>query len=140
MQTQDLRPLHMLCYEAYPFEQFQTQFEQWCRWQQDGRCHWLVAHVASVPVGNGQLFIYPHVAEIANLYVTAVWRRQGLGTCLLNQLTAIAQQHHVPHLEIRVTVPNTQALALYLRSGFVEKDRRYLADKETIITLTKPLK
>jgi ribosomal protein S18 acetylase RimI-like enzyme len=139
--------------------QFRQHLAQLLRWQEQGRCCWLVVEdsdrrrrtedgrsslrssVLPPPslIGSGQLVCYPHVAELANLSVAPAWRGQGWGTKLVERLTAVARDWQIPYLEIVVDAENGRAFSLYQRLGFAEERRLFLPDGRTAIILGKEI-
>ncbi len=132
----DLRPLYQTCYAAQPFEPFQQHFERVMQGQASGRSCCLIAETPDL-VGSGQLLIYGKSAEIANLFVLPAWRNWGIGTAMIEGLTAVARQQNTPYLEISVHETNLKALTLYQRLGFTENRR--LQRPEQAIILRKTL-
>lgn len=99
--------------------EFREHFEKMLDWQENGRCYWLLAcDENGAIVGSGQLVLYPHGSELANLFVVANWRGEGIGTAMIQSLTAVARQLNITRLEIGVSVNNVHALRLYQRLGF----------------------
>lgn len=138
----DCRPLHAACYPEQAFTRFREQFRRLLSWQANGRCYWLVVEtVAAEPslLGSGQLVIYPHGAELANLSVTANHQNQGIGTALIELLIRLARRVSVEHLEIAVATDNPRALALYQRLGFSEDRRLKLPGGKQAIILCQTL-
>lgn len=132
----DKRPLFT---QFYPHKQeFRRWFDEMMEWQENGRCFWLVQWCNGDLIANGQLLIYPHGAEFANLAVAPAWQGQGVGTALIAALEAIARENGLAEVEIGVNVENGRALALYERLGFVE-DRRIVLLGETAVILYKTL-
>lgn len=139
-QEEDRRPLHTACYPDYTTAHFHDLFNHLLRRQEQGRCFWIVILIHERIIGSGQLIIYSSVAEVANLYIVPEFREQGLGTALLELLTAVARHHHLTHLEIGVTTDNPRALALYQRLGFEEDRRLQLPHSKPSIILHKVVK
>lgn len=145
VEAQDLRPIHSACYPQEPFHRFQALFRRLFLWQENGRCYWVVATAATSDqsttqiVGSGQLVIYPHGAELANLSVVPAYRNQGIGTAIITVLTAIARYIGLTGVEIGVKLDNQRALALYRRLGFVIDRHRRLLDGKPAIILHKAL-
>ncbi len=109
-------------------------------WQRNGRCYWLVVcHEAEQIVGSGQLVIYPHGSELANLFVVPARRDEGIGTALIDVLTAIACHLNLTSLEIGVSVNNGRALHLYQRLGFTIDRQIDLPCQPSSFTLHKDL-
>ncbi len=136
----DLRPLHTTCHADKLFPQFRDHFEKMMGWQRNGRCYWLVVcHEAEQIVGSGQLVIYPHGSELANLFVVPARRDEGIGTALIDVLTAIACHLNLTSLEIGVSVNNGRALHLYQRLGFTIDRQIDLPCQPSSFTLHKDL-
>jgi RimJ/RimL family protein N-acetyltransferase len=136
----DLRPLHTTCYSDKPLSQFRAHFEKMLGWQAKGRCCWLVASdEAGQIVGSGQLILYPHGNELANLIVVPVRRNEGIGTAMIAVLTAVARHLNLSSLEIGVSVNNGSALRLYQRQGFIIDRQLCLPCQDPTIILQKNL-
>ena len=139
-RLEDARALHGACYAERPFRSFQTYFESTIRWQSNGRSYCLlITHVSGDVVASGQLILYPHGVELANLIVAPSWRRQGIGTAMIGWLMAAARANTIPRLEISVSSDNHLALALYQRLGFSEDRRVRLPQNETAVVLSQVL-
>ena len=136
----DCQPLHIACFPEKPFIQFRSHCHHLLEWQDDGRCYWLVGINKTGQINaSGQLVLYPHGAELANLSVIPTRRSEGIGTALIGVLTAVARHLQLPSLEISVAVSNTRALALYQRLGFTEDRRLQLPHDKSVIILHKDL-
>lgn len=68
--------------------------------------------------GYGQITSWYRVAEIADLAIAEAHRGQGLGTTLIQHLIQVAQDMHIPRVEIGAAADNPRALKLYQRLGF----------------------
>ena len=130
----DKRPLFTQFYSHK--HDFRRWFDEMMEWQENGRCFWLVQWRDGELIANGQLLIYPHGAELANIAITPAWQGQGVGTAIIDALEAIARENGLVELEIGVDVKNGRALALYERLGYVE-DRRIVLVGETAVVLYK---
>lgn len=137
----DLAALHAACYRERPWSHFAAHGERLLAWQENGRCHWLLAEAEATGalVGSGQLLRYPYGAEAANLAVTPGWRGRGVGATLLRLFFRLGRHLGLPELEIGVDAANTRALALYRRLGFVTARRTALPTGETAVFLAKSL-
>lgn len=141
----DQHALHSLCYPERPFPEFRALFQRLLQWQDQGRAYWVVANRATAGqsseqiVGSGQLVLYPHGAELANLVVAGSYRSQGIGTALIAVLLAIARDVGLAGVEMGVESDNQRALALYRRLGFEPERRRQLPDGRAVIILYKAL-
>lgn len=137
----DLAALHAACYPERPWSRFFAHGERLLGWQENGRCHWLLAETEATgaPIGSGQLLRYPHGAEVANLAVTPAWQGRGAGAALLRLFFRLGRHLDLPALEIGVDAANSRALDLYLRMGFVMQRRANLPTGETAVFLAKSL-
>lgn len=136
----DAHALQAACYPERPFRAFQTYFESAMRWQSNGRSYCLlITHVSGDVVASGQLILYPHGVELANLIVASSWRGQGIGTAMIGWLITAARHNTIPRLEISVSSDNHLALALYQRLGFREDRRVRLPQNETAVVLSQEL-
>lgn len=72
----------------------------------------------NIPVGFGQLTLWPRTAEISDLIVSKAWRSQGIGTAIIRKLITTAQEMDTNRVEIGVALRNYRALQLYRRIGF----------------------
>jgi ribosomal protein S18 acetylase RimI-like enzyme len=68
--------------------------------------------------GYGQLTLWPQCGEVSDLIIGASYRRQGLGTAIIQYLVRSAREMHVPYVEIGAATRNHGAIALYRRLGF----------------------
>jgi ribosomal protein S18 acetylase RimI-like enzyme len=139
-EADDWPRLHVVCYPEKSRPKFRSDFNHLLDWQENGRCYWLVGtDKHNQIVASGQLVLYPHGAELANLSVTPERRGEGIGAALVEVLTAVARHLHLPGLEIGVAASNGRALALYQRLGFVEDRRVRIPNAEPAIILHKAL-
>ena len=136
----DLRPLYQTFHPHKPYPQFRNWYHKLMKWQRNGRCYWLIGEIKEVPVANGQLLIYPHSAEIANLEVIPEQQNKGVGTGLIDLFLAIARHIALDGLEIAVDIENKNAFALYERLGFVPDREVPLTGQETAVILYKSLR
>jgi RimJ/RimL family protein N-acetyltransferase len=137
VQEEDRRPLHRTCYSDYNALKFRDLFNHLLRRQEQEHCFWLVITADDNIIGNGQLVIYSTSAECANLFVIPEYRGQGIGTALIELLTAVARHLNITNLEIGVSIDNPRAQALYQRLGFQEDRRIQLPDSKPSIILHK---
>ncbi len=135
----DFRPLHETCYADKRAPWFWDHFEQMMVWQGNGRACWLLIEHNGRLVGSGELIIYPHGAELANLFVVPPYRRRGIGTALIIVLSRIARHWQLADLEIGVENQNERALALYRRLGFTADREIRLPGGGTAVVLHKTL-
>ena len=139
VQTADFRPLQETCYADRRAALFLDHFEQMMVWQGNGRACWLFIEHNGRLVGSGELIIYPHGAELANLFVVPQYRGRGIGTAMIIVLSRIARHWQLTGLEIGVECQNERALALYRRLGFVDDREVKLPGGETAVILHKTL-
>ncbi len=72
-------------------------------------------------------------------------RRQGLGTALVDAAVTWAEEHAAERVVLDVFPSNEAAIALYLRSGFVETGRRVAAwrrrngERWDLVRMERPL-
>ena len=132
----DKRPLHTQFYSHK--HDFRCWFDEMMGWQENGRCFWLVCWHDGDLIANGQLLIYPHGAELANIAIASAWQGQGIGSEIIAALETIARENGLTEVEIGVDVENGRALALYERLGYME-DRRIELMGETAVVLCKKL-
>ena len=136
----DCRPLYRACFAGQSFSRYKEQFYRLLDWQENGRCVWVVATNDNGKIlANGQLLIYPHGAELANLAVVPHRQNEGIGTAIIEVLTAAARSLHLSALKIGVTLDNTRARHLYQRLGFAEERHIRLPNDEPAIILRKEL-
>jgi len=136
----DCRPVQAACYPEKSILRFRSHFDHLLDWQANGRCAWLIgADKTNQIVASGQLILYPHGAELANLSVIPDRQNEGIGAALVEVLTAVARHLDLPGLEIGVAVSNGRALALYQRLGFREDRRLQLPNAEPAVILYKKL-
>ncbi len=79
---------------------------------EDSQCHWFVASAGDAIVGIARLT--PN-GRIGRLAVLPAWRRQGIGTALLQCALRHARALGLSHLHLHAQV---QALPFYARMGF----------------------
>ncbi|MCP4424251.1 MAG: GNAT family N-acetyltransferase [Chloroflexi bacterium] len=136
----DFQLLRDACYPEKSLIQFRSQFDHLLDWQENGRCYWLIGiNKINQIIASGQLVLYPHGAELANLSVVPTRRGEGIGAALVEALTAVARHLNLSSLEIGVEINNRRALALYQRLGFAEDRRVRIPDAEPAIILHKDL-
>ena len=136
---EDLMAVHNSFYAGQPFTQFRAHYLRVMDRQQKGRSYWLVVKLKTRFIGTGQLVIYAHGAELANIVVSAENRNQGVGSAIIHVLTAIARHVGLTTIEIGVNADNERALALYRRLGFVEDRQMRVTDGDPAIILRKAL-
>ncbi len=127
------------CYPHKSANAFWHHFEQLIEWQEDDRAALLVAERNRRIVGSGELILYPHSTEVANLFVIPQHRRRGVGTALMIVLLRIARHLGETAVELGVTDDNQEAVPLYLRLGFVEERKVKMPGGETAVILRKTL-
>jgi len=135
----DYDVLYAMSYAHKGAGKFWHHFEQLLEWQENGRAAWLIAERNNRVIGSGELIIYPHGAELANLFIVPQHRGRGVGTALIIVLSRIARHMEQAGLEIGVAEDNVRAAALYRRLGFVDDRKIKLITGETAVILYKTL-
>lgn len=134
--------LHRTCWVNEHEDYVADLIERALRIKQENRGGARVAVVNNTVCAFGLLTQWPKVGEISDLVVQAEYRGAGIGTTLLQQLTALAQQLGITSLEIGAISSNVRALALYERLGFIRHrtfDIHINAKLQPIIYLRKQL-
>lgn len=78
----------------------------------------VVTTEADEAIGYGQFVRWPRCGEISDLIIAPGYRRQGLGTALIQYLVNAAQAMPVDCVDIGAAVSNPGAVNLYRRLGF----------------------
>ena len=83
----------------------------------------LVARAAGEAVGCGAILRDPRGwGELKRMYVRPIERGRGIGKRVLAELEAVARMSSLPLLRLETGIHNTEALALYRRAGFSERE------------------
>ena len=139
-QSRDLEMLWENCYPGTPWDHFQDHYEYLLGWQENGRCHILIAETTTAEIiGSGQLINQPDKAEIAELVVRDNYQNRGIGTAVIQILTQIAVEKGIDCIEIGAAIENQQALRLYRRLGFTNERQVQLPGNQKAIFLSKTL-
>ncbi len=106
----------------------ERRMADWLAAEGERRTTWL-ATLAGTPAGMASMFEYrrmPHAGRppsrwgyVSNMFVREDARRRGVGSALLAAIVAAADERAYARL---VLSPSEEALALYLRAGFVYAD------------------
>ena len=102
--------------------------------------YWLVAEIDGKVAGYVGSQMVLDAADMMNIAVSPLYRRQGIGQALANALTDHLQRNGVIALLLEVRVSNAQAIALYQKLGFEQVGRRpyyYYAPVEDALILRK---
>jgi putative acetyltransferase len=84
----------------------------------------LVVRAAGEAVGCGALLHDVRGwGEVKRMYVRPAERNRGIGMRLLAALETTARGRRLPLLRLETGIHNTEALALYRRAGFAQRDR-----------------
>ena len=83
-----------------------------------------VGEAVNAIVAYGVLLLAPGEAQLLNLTVAPVARRQGLGRTLLRRFLVDAKQRGAAQCFLEVRVSNAAAIALYAAEAFVPVARR----------------
>lgn len=92
-------------------------------------------------VGYGGITVVYDTADIENIAVTEAYRRGGVGSAILDRLTAAAREKGAQKVFLEVRVSNTPAMLMYLKHGFngLYARTRYYSDGEDCLVMTKEL-
>ena len=83
----------------------------------------LVVRSGSEAIGCGALLRDPRDwGELKRMYVRPDQRGHGIGKRVLAELEAIARMRSLPLLRLETGIHNTEALTLYRRAGFSERE------------------
>jgi GNAT superfamily N-acetyltransferase len=104
---------------------YEARFLDWYERESGHRVNWL-AEVAGRPVGMMNLVIFERMPRpgletgtwgyLANAFVLAASRNQGIGALILAQVIAHADEHRYIRIVLR---PSEPAIPFYRRAGFV---------------------
>ncbi len=92
------------------------------------------------PVGFIGVQIVLDTADITNIAIDDGFKRQGIATYLLNNMTELLKKHSVSVIELEVRETNNAAYSLYEKYGFVKCGirKKYYSDTgEAAILMTK---
>ena len=107
---------------------------RWCLSEQgQGRLICLVAEADGQTVAIGQLVIRQGEGEIGSLAVAPAYRRQGIGTALVQSLVEQARQRRLHSLEITANVTRPWIRAWYERLGFTYQREHDFPDERVAI-------
>jgi len=105
-------------------EEFEARFLDWYEREAARRISWL-AEVSGAPVGMMNLAVFDRMPQpgrdagtwgyLANAFVLAAYRGQGIGSLLLNALLAHADEAGYVRVVLR---PSLRAIPFYHRAGF----------------------
>jgi putative acetyltransferase len=83
----------------------------------------LVARAGGEAIGCGALLHDPRGwGEVKRMYLRPDLRGRGIAARVLAELEAIARASRLPLLRLETGIHNREALALYRRTGFVERE------------------
>ena len=93
-------------------------------------------------VGYGGIWLMYDAGNITNIAVHPAYRREGIGSKLLELLTEVCQESGMETITLEVRESNLPARALYERRGFVlcGVRKNYYQGKENAMIMTKELK
>lgn len=103
---------------------------------------YIIVYDQQHPVAFIGAWIQRSECHVTNIATIPEYRRLGIGTFLLRQLTDIAYQKKVCKMTLEVRMTNTTAKKLYETNGFQTQGMRahYYADQEDALTMLKWLK
>lgn len=92
-------------------------------------------------LGYGGVTVAGDSADIENIAVSEAYRRNGLGTKILNELINVAQFNGAKKVFLEVRVSNYAAMLMYLKKGFVGAytRSRYYSNGEDCLVMCKNL-
>ena len=89
----------------------------------DDAVTFLVVRAGADAIGCGALLRDPRGwGELKRMYVRPTERGRGIGKRVLAELEAIARGRDLPLLRLETGIHNIEALALYRRAGFAERE------------------
>lgn len=132
----ELARLEKLCFST-PWN------EQMLREELDNRtAHFRVAICGGSIAGYIGIFVVCESCYISNIAVFPEYRKNGIGTMLIDSACKIAKENEAQSLSLEVRPSNDAALALYRKKGFEEVGLRknfYRKPREDALILTKDL-
>ncbi|MEO0075390.1 MAG: ribosomal protein S18-alanine N-acetyltransferase [candidate division WOR-3 bacterium] len=132
MTNKDLEQVLEIERESFAFP-WQRSFFEYDLAQNNRYC--LVAKKDERVVGYANLWHFADELQLANIAVSKKFRRQGIGSALLNQVIEIAKAKKCQSVFLEVRVSNITAQKLYEKFNFqpVFKRKRYYPDGEDAI-------
>lgn len=86
--------------------------------------HYLVCDIAGKIAGYGGIWLVFEDAHITNVAVSAEFRRQGIGTAIMQELEKQARAKKTLRILLEVRPSNQPALKTYKKLGFLPSDVR----------------
>jgi len=86
----------------------------------DPLCQHVVAEAAGQAIGTGRLLPDGHIGRMA---VLESWRRQGVGSALLEALLRLARDRGIRRVRLNA---QSRAVAFYARHGFVAEGEEFI--------------
>jgi ribosomal protein S18 acetylase RimI-like enzyme len=114
----DAQDLQRNCFPHESLESVADYVQRALGYVERGQSAHLVAEADGQAVANAQLLCWHKRAEIGSLVVTESLRGQGVGTALIQALSAAAARLGAEQIEIGAEEDNELALDLYRRLGF----------------------
>jgi ribosomal protein S18 acetylase RimI-like enzyme len=115
----DAEALFAACWPQRTFAVVFSLLQRITRLQDAGRGLGLVVlDRGGLPVGYGQVALWPTCAEISDLVVAEGQRGRGSGTAIIQRLTQAAVEIGAEAAEIGAALSNPRALKLYRSLGF----------------------
>jgi ribosomal-protein-alanine N-acetyltransferase len=93
-------------------------------------------------LGYGVIWVLPGKIHLCNIAVSNSYRRQGIGSNMLEHVLDYARKKKIPQVTLEVREGNKPAIELYKKYGFILKGKRlnyYTSEKENALILTKEL-
>lgn len=139
----DVHDLQHHCFPHESPESVAAYVQRALRFVERGQAAHLVAEADGRAVANAQLLCWRRRAEIGSLVVAESLRGHGIGTALIEALSAAAVDLGAEQIEIGAERENTRVLKLYRRLGFAPDKEVYVpgdgGDYDRIVYLVKPL-
>lgn len=114
----DVRDLQRYCFPEESPESVADYVKRALRYVERGQAAHLVAEADGHAIANAQLICWRKRAEIGSLVVAEPLRGRGIGTALINALSAAAADLGVEQIEIGADRSKERVLNLYQRLGF----------------------
>ena len=122
--------------ESFSHPWTQTMFQE----EMSGKCSvYRVATVQGVAIAYMGMWILADEGHITNVAVGRAYRRQGIGSALVDDFIALAKEKNLRFMTLEVREHNENAISLYAQKGFVPVGRRkkYYDNTEDAILMTK---
>ena len=75
-------------------------------------------------LGFAGILINENFAEIMNIVIRKIFRKQGIGQELLEKLIEYSKDNNFDYIDLEVNEKNLPAIELYKKNNFIENGRR----------------